>query len=204
MRPFTDITGQLFGYLTVLEKSNNPKYSRAHFLCQCRCGIKKVISGTELRLKRTRSCGCSKATFLSQAMSFHGMSRTLIYSKWAKMIGRCHNPKYPSYLRYGARGIKVCEDWHKFNNFFNDMGEPPTPRHSIERINNDGNYEPGNCKWATRKEQANNRSDNILIEFNGQKKTVAQWSDQFSMSRTMLYQRIHRGIYPPELFQSKS
>jgi hypothetical protein len=120
------------------------------------------------------------------------------------MIGRCHNPKYPSYLRYGARGIKVCEDWHKFNNFFNDMGEPPTPRHSIERINNDGNYEPGNCKWATRKEQANNRSDNILIEFNGQKKTVAQWSDQFSMSRTMLYQRIHRGIYPPELFQSKS
>jgi len=116
------------------------------------------------------------------------------YHCWQAMIQRCHNPNNGYYDRYGARGIVVCDRWRAaFENFLSDVGPRPSKNHSIDRVDGNGNYEPGNCRWATRKQQQNNVSSNVLIEFNGEKMTVAQWADKLGMSRTALYSRIRSG-----------
>lgn len=100
-----------------------------------------------------------------------------LYTKWTCMLGRCENPQNPTFKRYGGRGIKVCSSWHNFRNFINDMGIPSTRAMQIDRKNNNGNYQPDNCRWATRKEQARNRRDNHFLEFRGNRATIAEWSE---------------------------
>jgi hypothetical protein len=109
------------------------------------------------------------------------------------MRSRCNDPKSESYKNYGGRGIKVCERWGKFENFLEDMGLPPTGRHQPDRIDNDGNYEPSNVRWATAKQNANNRGDNVVLEFEGRKQTMAQWADERGIGRTTLQYRIAHG-----------
>lgn len=109
----------------------------------------------------------------------HGKCRSKIYNVWAKMIARCTNPNSNRYENYAGRGITVCDSWlESFENFYADMGDRPTPKHSIERINNDKGYSPDNCRWATNKEQANNKTTNVFITYLGTKKTIAQWCDE--------------------------
>lgn len=124
----------------------------------------------------------------------HGQNRrgltTPEYKAWSEMFQRCGNPNNMRYARYGARGIRVCEKWLKFELFFEDMGLRPSPGHSLERINNDGNYEPENCKWATRKEQARNRRGNRIVEFNGRRATLAEWSELTGINYCCLRQRL--------------
>lgn len=123
--------------------------------------------------------------------------KILIRAYWG-MRQRCYNPKAKHYHRYGGRGISVCERWmSSFTNFKEDMGNRPSPDHSLDRINNDGNYEPSNCRWATKKVQNNNRHDNARIVVDGVEKTITEWSEHYGISRSTIYSRINVLGYDP-------
>lgn len=130
---------------------------------------------------------------LAEANKKHGMKGQRVYTIWCQMLGRCFNEKNGSFKRYGGRGISVCERWLEFQNFLADMGHPPSDIHSIERINNNGNYEPGNCKWATDIEQSNNRRSNKYLEYQGELYTASQLARKLNVNAKSLQQRLRRG-----------
>jgi hypothetical protein len=149
-----DLTGQTFGRLTVIGLAQRHDAKNAYWLCQCACGNpeQKEVQGGSLRGGRVLSCGC----FHREIVTTHGMETTKVYDVWASMKARCQNPKHAAWVDYGGRGISVCARWQSFENFFADMGEPP-PGLTLDRINNDGNYEPNNCRWADWATQNNNK-----------------------------------------------
>src|SRR5262245_49738273 len=138
MSAFIDITGQRFGRLLVLYKIGKNKHNLTLWLCQCDCSKTIVTDVSSLRTGNTKSCGCTRAASVKAAVGTHGASRTPMYRAWATMKSRCYNSNFPKWTSYGARGITVCDRWHKFENFLADMGTRP-PGKSIDRINNDGN-----------------------------------------------------------------
>ena len=175
-----DLVGKKFGKLTVLSQVKERSINRAVFwVCKCDCGKKSKVSGNHLKSGHTKSCGC---LYNPEMNTKHGYNRRgnvrPEYTIWNSMKYRCYNPKYKEYDLYGGRGIKVCKEWlDSFENFIKDMGDRPSGKHSIERINTNGNYEPSNCKWATVVEQARNRRSNRWIEFKGKKMILKQWAD---------------------------
>lgn len=152
-----DLVGHKYGRLTVKAEVESRKYLR-RWRCQCECGQMKVIYQTVLRNGHTRSCGCLNKETVHARNVTHARSRTVEYNAWCAMIGRCENPRNFAYESYGGRGIKVCKRWrNSFSLFLRDMGERPGPKMMIERRDNDGNYTPQNCYWATRSQQNKNR-----------------------------------------------
>ncbi len=123
----------------------------------------------------------------------HGSSRTQLYGLWCKMKGRCENPDNPDYFRYGARGIRGCERWQTFENFRDDMGERPSKEYSLDRIDNDGPYEPSSCKWATRKEQSWNTRRNRYFELNGERLILSEWARRLKTSTDTIDMRLKAG-----------
>jgi len=190
-----DLTGQRFGRLTVLCKDDSDQQGRM-WLCQCDCGNKKSVRVDHLKNGATTSCGCYSREVASKRNKTHGMTKSPEYSAWKHMIARCERPSDNRFHCYGARGIKVCERWKGkdgFRNFIADMGLRPGPRYSIDRINNDGNYEPSNCKWSTRVEQANNKEKNIIIFYQGQNKTLSAWSRELGLKYKRTWERLKSG-----------
>lgn len=162
-------TGNTYGDLTVTAFSHVA--GQAYWLCECKCGGVAIVGGADLRRGHTKSCGCSRG-------ETHGHNqcnkRSPEYISWAMMTQRCRNPHNPDYHRYGGRGIRVCAEWQKsFKQFYADMGQRPGPDYSIDRIDNDGNYEKVNCRWATIMEQAANRQNNTLLTLSGRTQHLA-------------------------------
>lgn len=155
-----DLSGQIFDCLTVVTKAGKDSRGNITWNCQCSCGNTLVVKGCHLRSGHSKSCGClQKASASKRAVHGHlgGDTSTTEYNSWRGMINRCSNPKYSGYKNYGGRGIKVCERWRDFASFYADMGKKPSSNFSIERVNNNGNYESGNCIWATRNQQSANQ-----------------------------------------------
>lgn len=159
---FVDHTGKVFHQLTVIERAGSDGVS-ATWLCRCECGGDIVVPARRLVSGGTKSCGCRKVAAARLVNRKHGMQATLAYKRWESIKQRCFNPKNPSYKNYGGRGITMCPAWvDSFLTFFADVGECP-PGMSLDRINNDGNYEPGNVRWASRSEQQRNRRQTTRV-----------------------------------------
>lgn len=170
------LDGRIFGKLTVIKYNGNDNYNNALWLCQCECGKTKTINSASLRKGKTKSCGCFHKQLLAKNSTIHGMSNSKEFASWWNMRERCFNPKDKRYHRYGERGITICQRWlDGFQNFYDDMGKCPK-NYTIERINNDGNYEPSNCIWASRKIQARNRNITRWFTYNGKKLCYAEVS----------------------------
>jgi hypothetical protein len=153
-----DMTNAKFGRLTVVQRDNNDARGQAKWRCLCACGVVVVVYGVNLRKGHTKSCGCLHDEVRVSAKTTHGGRDRPEYEIWSSMKKRCGNQNHHAYSRYGGRGIAVCVRWGAdFAAFLADVGPRPSPKHSLDRINNDGNYEPGNVRWATASEQAKNR-----------------------------------------------
>jgi hypothetical protein len=201
-----DFTPETFGRLTTI----GPKFlldRKAHIayqVCLCSCGSVKIVRVAAFRNGGAKSCGClqkekasKQATALGKSSTKHGKSRSREYTTYHSMVQRCCNPKARQYQDYGGRGIKVCDRWQESNgqgfiNFLVDMNECPPGKISIDRTDNDGDYEPGNCKWADYTEQARNRRSCRLLTYNGRTQTVAEWADETGLKYSTIGKRIDR------------
>ena len=179
------------GRLTVVARDIDNNDRKARWICNCLCGNTTTVIGSKLRNGSTKSCGCFARDNPSNLL--HGCSKTKIYNTWYRMKYRCYNPKYVRYDRYGGRGIKICKRWHKFGNFLEDMGHTPTQKHSIDRVDNNKDYCPENCVWATSTEQTRNTSGNRNITFNSRTQCVAAWSDEIGIKAKIIYRRLDDG-----------
>lgn len=191
--PAIDLTGQTFGLLTALHSVPSKK---SRWLCICECGKEKEVAACHLRAGKIRSCGhliaeATRARSMKHGRKPRGAAFDSTYSTWSAMWTRCTNPKQRSWQRYGGRGIKVCDRWKDFALFLEDMGERPKES-TLDRIDNNGDYTPSNCRWACFRQQARNRRGSLHITHNGQIKPLAQWAEELGMVYSTLYNRIYR------------
>lgn len=188
-----DISGRKFGGLTVVSASTERRNGQVVWNCLCNCGTRIQTVGYSLRNGLSKSCGCLISKVLLARNHTHGWSGTSEYRSWQSMYRRCYATSNNRFNRYGERGIKVCERWSDFSNFIADLGPKPTPKHTLDRINNDGDYEPVNCRWATYSEQACNRSTNRLVNLNGSRMILKHAAEMYGINQTTLQQRLARG-----------
>ena len=192
MGKIKDIAGERFGKLLVLSFShiNN---RRAFWNCECECGTVKAIRSHDLLGSKVNSCGCLKVEQTRQRNYKHGHSvrgaKTRAWDIWRGMTERCRNPNHSSWSNYGGRGVKVCPRWLEFSNFLADMGEPEE-NFSLDRINNDEDYCPENCRWANRATQARNTNRNVMLTYNGKTQCLTDWAIEHGISRGTIEHRL--------------
>ena len=189
-----DLTGHRIGLLTVLYRDGT-RNTFAAWRVRCDCGIEKTVSGHDLRKPGRRACGCQTTDAVRAAATTHGQTGTRTWRSWNSMVHRCMRPADPSWDRYGGRGIRICDRWLGpigFENFLADMGERPSSK-TLDRVDVNGNYEPKNCRWATRNEQDNNKRTNLMLTLNGKRMSVSDWAHSRSMRPGTLFRRLHYG-----------
>lgn len=203
MGKIIDITGHKYHRLTVVKsrgvvpQGKEGDKTRAIWLCKCDCGKELVANSNALRRGNTKSCGCLKRETVRRAKT-HGLSRTPEYVTWCNMIARCTYQWRKDYKHYGGRGIKVCDRWRRsFEAFLSDMGPRPFPRATLERDRVNEDYEPGNCRWVSQKEQTRNKRTNVRVTINGVTKTIAEWAEIHGLNQRLVRERLLRG-WPPE------
>ena len=197
MSNFIDMTGRRFGRLVVLERAGSDAHGKPTWLCRCDCGRETTVDGTSLRRGRTMSCGCYQREIVSRANKTHGMRGTRLYRVWAGMKTRVMNENAPNFKFYGGRGISVCDEWLEFEPFQSwALANGYTDSLTIDRINVNGDYEPGNCRWVTKAQQHNNMRSNRIITFMGEAYTLTEWSKLLGINRATLHGRLQR--LPPE------
>lgn len=189
---FKDISGSRFGRLTVVCYLRRNKHSNSIWNCKCDCGSIIEVNTASLKSGNTSSCGCYQIESVRKNMTTHGKCNLKEYSVWAGMIQRCANPKRNSFKDYGGRGISVCERWKEFESFFCDMGVCPDG-FTLDRKNNNGNYDPGNVRWAEQKEQSRNTRRNIFICIDGKTKTAGDWGVDRGFPVGLVTNRINHG-----------
>ncbi len=195
MKPVIDLIGKKFGRLTVLQLSEKRKTKHGtaiYWECLCVCGNKIITSGSSLKSGGTKSCWCLHREILIKRNTSHGKSGLSEYKIWQLIKERTLNKNNPGYENYGGRGIRLCKRWMKFENFFKDMGPRPSKNHSIDRINNDGDYKPSNCRWADSLQQANNTRLNRNITFNSKTMTLSEWSRHTGILIQTICNRLNR------------
>jgi hypothetical protein len=191
MPPKVDLTGKTFGRLTVVEEAGRSNAGKVLWRCTCECGNETVVVGGDLRSGRTTSCGCGIREATVARSRTHGQSGTRLYRIWCAMITRTTNPNFDRYADYGGRGITVCPEWREsFEAFVRDMGPSYADHLTIDRVDVDGNYEPGNCRWATYKEQARNTRRNRYLTFRGRTKAVAEWAEVLGLKPQAVIDRL--------------
>lgn len=201
MSKLIDLTGEKFGRLTVLERTDDliqpSGQHKTQWLCKCDCGNEITVTSSNLK-GSTKSCGCYRAEIGYKAGKnclSHGKSNTRIYHTWEAMKQRCYNPKSQYYKRYGGRGITICDKWlHDFQAFYDwAMSHGYADNLTIDRIDNNKGYSPDNCRWATNIQQHNNQSNNKNLTYNGKTQTLAQWAKEKNIKPTTLAMRLNRG-----------
>lgn len=198
MPPYIDMTGMRYGRLTAMKRVKNSKNGQTMWQFKCECGKEIVTTGWAARSGHTTSCGCFLSETTASLKYSHGMARTRIYKIYQKMKERCYKETDKSYSRYGGRGISICDDWsgeNGFDNFYkwsikNGYSEDLT----IDRMDNDGNYEPNNCRWTNAIVQANNRRNNRFVTYKGQTKTISEWSKETGISSATIRARLNKGL----------
>lgn len=191
-RPIIDLTEQRFGRLVVLKQDSRSRKGEVVWLCLCDCGKTTTAIGTQLRRGAKLSCGC----YANDVKLLKGSKRTRhpLYRRWKRIIKCCTDPNYVDYYLYGARGISVCDKWKlSFQSFVEDVGLPPSKTHTLDRIDNNGNYEPCNIRWATPTEQQGNKRNSRLLTFNGQTHHLLEWSRITGINDSTLLGRLGRG-----------
>jgi hypothetical protein len=193
---FNDLSGRRFGRLIALDPVKiGPK--KIKWRCRCDCGGTALVIGPKLKTGNTSSCGCFQEESRKRKRTHDLTVRGELppeYESWCKIKARCHNPKSDRYRFYGGRGITMCERWrNSFPEFLADLGPRPGPGYTVERLDNNGHYEPSNCCWATKKTQANNRRSNKRVQWQVQDLTLAEWSDELGIPAAVLSARLRHG-----------
>ena len=206
-----DLTGKKFGRLTVIEFYGINKHGHSIWMCKCDCGNTAIVASSDLRSGRTLSCGCLWRERIVEAKTTHGMSHSEVYAEYKDMKNRCYNEKAHNYDYYGGRGIKMCDRWRDdIREFYNDVSTLSNfgkEGYTLDRINNDGDYEPENVRWATHKEQSNNRrprSCSRVYEYNGEMRSLKEISTITGISYSTLINRILNGWDPETAFSTET
>ena len=190
-----DLSGRVFSRLKVVREVGRTK-GRRMWECVCDCGSIATVDHRALKSGNTSSCGCFRKESAAKQKTIHGYakrgSKSRIYKVWGWILARCQTPSASGYENYGGRGIKVCNRWKEFENFLADMGDPEDCTLTIERKDNDGDYEPGNCRWATRAEQGVNKRNNRFIEHDGQSMTITSWARHLGVSHSTLIEALSK------------
>jgi hypothetical protein len=191
-----DLSGERYGRLVVVRCVGKTRRGNRVWLCRCDCGKEVAVAAGDLRRKRgpTKSCGCFIREVTSRREATHRRSKTGEYAVWSMMKQRCFNPAATGFANYGGRGITVCARWREsFEAFLADMGVRPSPSHELDRIDNDGHYEPGNVRWAMPKAQGRNRRVNKVISHDGNAMSLVEWAEFLGIPYRMLKDRLANG-----------
>ncbi len=194
-KPRIDLTGQRFGKLLVLGFAEEQRGYASRFLCLCDCGNKKVVMGQNIKSGSTASCGCrqiERGRELGRGQRKYSESQKSCLRSWKAMNSRCRNEKNVEYRNYGGRGIKICKRWNSFWKFYEDMGDRPKGT-SLDRINNNGNYEPNNCRWATPLEQSRNTRKIRFVEWEGSKVPLGELCERLGLRKGTVGKRLDKG-----------
>lgn len=190
MPPRLELAGKRFGRLVALERSHKNKSGAWIWLCKCDCGAMVTVKGSTLVSPRSSACASCNAVVTHTT---HGGSHTPLYQRWRTMIDRTTRPSTGGYRNYGGRGITVCERWCSFDNFAEDMGPTFSSELELDRIDVNGNYEPGNCRWVTKREQSRNKRNNHRVTWAGRTMVVQDWAEYLGIKPNTLVHRLRRG-----------